>query len=115
MGLPPVMSKPMDLNMLLGVDQCPAGLVVTEVWVTQNIVLDPVLISAYVTASTALSIDRSITITVRNVPTLLETVVTVTCTAEMMATTTSTEMAAPSTTTEALSTTTTEASSSTTT
>ena len=107
MGLPAVLAKPMELNMLLGADQCPSGLIITEVLVTQNIVLDPVFISAYITASTALTIDSSITITVRNAPTLLQTVVTVTSTAETMATAYSTELAAPSTTRKASSSTTT--------
>lgn len=107
MGLPTALAKTMELNMLLGADQCPSGLIVTEVLVTRNIVLDPVLISAYITASTALTIDSSITITVRNAPTLLQTVVTMTSTAETLATTYSTELAAPSTTIKASSSTTT--------
>lgn len=104
--LSPVTAKPLGLDMLLSADQCPSGLVVTKVLLTQNIVLDPVLISAYITASTALTIDSTMTITVRNAPTLLETVVTVTSTAETRATTSTTEMAKSSTTTRVLSSTT---------
>ncbi|KAI4126579.1 MAG: hypothetical protein LQ347_004922 [Umbilicaria vellea] len=30
-GLPPVLAKPLELNMLIGADQCPSGYIVTEV------------------------------------------------------------------------------------
>ncbi|MCJ1303732.1 hypothetical protein MMC08_006542 [Hypocenomyce scalaris] len=106
MVLSPAMAKIMDLNMLLTEEQCPDGLAITQVSITENIVIDPVFISTYVAASTALTIDRNITINVSNAPTFLETVVTITSTVETVASTTTVEIATSLTTTGTTSSTT---------